>query len=169
METKKPDTPKDPEIQRILNIKGQIWEYFREDSENVEVTFVIIKPDGVKDGKESWDIMKILEKKGLKMIQIKSVFPTEDVVREHYIKHKGKDFYDPLCKFMCSGPVFISLWVGKDAVRNTRDIIELIRKIYSTSIRHNRIHGSDSHEEVARETKIWGIEDEYLRILAAFN
>jgi nucleoside diphosphate kinase len=37
-------------------------------------------------------------------------------VREHYIEHEGKAFYEGLVKYFCSGPALFMVWEGPDAI-----------------------------------------------------
>lgn len=50
-----------------------------------EITFVIIKPDGVKRGLTG-EIMRRIEKVGLKVIALEMDKPTKEMINEHYPK-----------------------------------------------------------------------------------
>lgn len=53
------------------------------DSKNYERTLVLVKPDGVQRGLVG-DIITRFEKKGLKLVGMKMVIPTEKQARDHY-------------------------------------------------------------------------------------
>lgn len=115
-----------------------------------EKTLVIIKPDGVQRGLIG-EIVKRYERSGLKLIGIKMLVPTAELIEQHYtidpewyrlvgektIKSArekghapiaedavvaGKMILDILKKYMTSGPVIAMVWEGMHAV-------EIVRKI----------------------------------------
>uniref|UniRef100_A0A8D0HBE8 nucleoside-diphosphate kinase n=1 Tax=Sphenodon punctatus TaxID=8508 RepID=A0A8D0HBE8_SPHPU len=67
---------------------------------NRERTFIAIKPDGVQRGQVG-EIIKWFEQKGLRLVAMKLVHTSEELLKQHYIdlKHPG------LVKYMNSGPV----------------------------------------------------------------
>ncbi|XP_009819165.2 nucleoside diphosphate kinase isoform X2 [Gavia stellata] len=69
-----------------------------------ERTFIAIKPDGVQRGLVG-EIIKRFEQKGFKLVAMKLVHASEDLLREHYIDLKDRPFYDGLVQYMHSGPV----------------------------------------------------------------
>lgn len=115
-----------------------------------ERTLVIIKPDGVQRTLVG-EIIRRLERPGLKLVAMKMVLPTEEHVEQHYTldpewrritgekrikaaKEKGEklETEDPyeitgiilekLKKYMTSGPVIAMVWQGAHSA-------ELVRKI----------------------------------------
>ena len=123
-------------------------------------TLAIIKPDAVQRrliGK----IISRLEEKGLEIIALKMTTISEDMARENYSVHEGKEYFDKLVKFMASGPVVILVLRGKNAIEVTRRLMGstsgheadagTIRGDYAMSGRFNLIHGSDSVETAERE------------------
>lgn len=108
-----------------------------------ETTFVMIKPDGVQRGLVG-EILKRVERVGLKIVALKMVVPTEDQCWTHYNKNDewfnkkgertmidreaaglpvdkpaieyGKDIVRALVKFMTSGPVVAMVLSGNQAV-----------------------------------------------------
>lgn len=116
-----------------------------------EKTLVIIKPDGIQRSMVG-EVIKRLERVGLKLVAIDMNVPTEEKVRAHYLvdpewrrkagqksidayKNKGLDcpFSDPveagervlgnLVKYMTSGPVVAMVWQGAHAVPIVRKIV----------------------------------------------
>ena len=109
----------------------------------VERTLSIIKPDGV-------------EIVAAKMIQL-----DENLAGSFYEVHKERPFYAALVKYMSSGPVFVSVLEGENAVATNRELMGAtdpkeaaagtIRADFATSIDANCVHGSDSVENAKNE------------------
>ena len=70
---------------------------------SVERTLVLIKPDGVARGLTG-TILSRVEAKGYKLVELKLVNATRELLERHYEEHVGKPFYEPLVEFMLSGP-----------------------------------------------------------------
>ncbi|MDD5043615.1 MAG: nucleoside-diphosphate kinase [Patescibacteria group bacterium] len=116
----------------------------------MEKTLVLIKPDGVQRALIG-EIIHRYERTGLKLIGLKMIIPTEELIRKHYLvdpewvrkvgeksmasyQSKGlkSPFKDPLeCgqavlgrlqKYMSSGPVIAMIWEGNKAVGIVRKI-----------------------------------------------
>ncbi len=78
-----------------------------------------------------------------------------------YAEHKGKPFYDDLIEFMTSGPVFIQVLEGEDAISKNRELMGntdpskadpgTIRADFAQTIDANAVHGSDSEISAERE------------------
>ena len=130
----------------------------------MQKTLVIIKPDGVQRrliGK----IINRFEEKGLKIIGLKMTVITEELAKEHYSDHDGRDYYEKLVKFMTSGPVVMMVLRGKKAIAVTRKLMGstfgheaepgTIRGDFAISKRFNLIHGSDSEESAAKEISLF--------------
>lgn len=116
-----------------------------------ERTLVVIKPDGVQRSLIG-EIIKRLERSGLKLIGLKFIVPTAEFVEEHYTLDKewlnnvgvksieglkakgltpftedseiaGRKVLDALKKYMVSGPVVVLAWKGANAVKVVRKIV----------------------------------------------
>lgn len=72
--------------------------------EGIERTFVMIKPDGVQRGLVG-SIISRFEQKGLKLVGLKFMHASECLLRQHYAEHEGRPFFEPLVKYVQSGPV----------------------------------------------------------------
>ncbi len=127
-------------------------------------TLAIIKPDAVQRrliGK----IISRFEEKGLEIIGLKMTVISEELAKENYSIHEGKDYFEKLIKFMTSGPVVILVLRGKNAIEVTRRLMGstfgyeadpgTIRGDYAMSKRFNLIHGSDSEESAEREISLF--------------
>ncbi len=129
-----------------------------------ERTFTLVKPDGVKRGLVG-EIIRRFEHRGLKLVAIKSVTVTRDLAEQYYAEHKGKPFFEPLMKYITSGPSVAMVLEGKDAVAIVRKMMGAtnpgeaqpgtIRADYAMSTARNVIHGSDSLKSAEREIPLF--------------
>lgn len=132
--------------------------------QNLEKTFLIVKPDGVGK-KVLGEVIKRLESEGLTLVGLKMISPTINEIEDFYHTHKGKHFYQPLVNFMICGPIVVSVWESKDAVAKVRKIVGAtnskeadpgtLRRIYGTDNRRNLVHASDSPENAKREIEFF--------------
>ncbi|MBC5793102.1 MAG: nucleoside-diphosphate kinase [Nanohaloarchaea archaeon] len=92
------------------------------DAEYVERTFVALKPDAVKRGLVG-EITSRFEDAGFKIMGMKMVQATDQLLEQHYAEHVDKPFYDGLAGFMKSGPVVAMVLEGVHAAENLRKIV----------------------------------------------
>ncbi|KAF7265994.1 hypothetical protein GWI33_020726 [Rhynchophorus ferrugineus] len=124
----------------------------------------MIKPDGVQRGLVG-KIIARFEEKGLKLEALKFLRPSECLLHQHYAEHQGKSFFEPLVKYIQSGPVVPMVWQGPDAVKIARTLIGstnpsqsppgTIRGDMAVQTQKNLIHGSDSVTSAEREIDLW--------------
>lgn len=69
-----------------------------------ERTYIMVKPDGVQRALMG-DIIKRFEQKGFKMVAMKFMQPTRELLEQHYADLSSKPFFKGLVKFMASSPV----------------------------------------------------------------
>ena len=129
-----------------------------------EVTYVMIKPDGVQRGLVG-EIIQRFERKGLQLVGLKQVVPSEEIARKHYAVHSEKPFFSGLIKFITSGPVVCMAWSGIDAISVARNLIGstngreatpgTIRGDFGMDVGYNMIHGSDAPETAEFELELW--------------
>ena len=127
---------------------------------NIEQTLSIIKPDAVERNLTE-DIKKIFVENNLKILNSKKIHMSKEEASEFYKVHQAKPFYDDLCAYLSSNPIFVMILEGEDAVALNRKLMgatnpkdaepETIRKIYGISIDKNSVHGSDSVENAKIE------------------
>ncbi|XP_058139931.1 nucleoside diphosphate kinase B [Dasypus novemcinctus] len=86
---------------------------------NTERTFIAVKPDGVQRGLVG-EIIKRFEQKGFRLVGLKFLQASEDLLKEHYIDLKDRPFYAGLVKYMHSGPVVAMVWEGLNVVKTGR-------------------------------------------------
>ena len=131
---------------------------------NLEQTLSIIKPDAVERNLEN-KIKDFIEKKNLKIIKSKKVKISKEEASEFYKVHQTKPFYNDLCAYLSSGPIYVMVLEGENAVLKNREIMGAtdpvkaeegtLRKIYGLSIDKNSIHGSDSLDNAKKEIKFF--------------
>ncbi len=80
----------------------------------------MVKPDGVQRGLVG-EIIQRFERKGLQLVGLKQVIPSEEIAKTHYAVHSERPFFPGLIKFVTSGPVVCMAWHGKDAISVARN------------------------------------------------
>ncbi|KAK7823210.1 hypothetical protein U0070_027417 [Myodes glareolus] len=131
---------------------------------NSERTFIAIKPDGVQRGLVG-EIIKRFEQKGFRLVGLKFMQASEDLLKEHYIDLKDRPFFTGLVKYMHSGPVVAMVWEGLNVVKTGRVMLGetnpadskpgTIRGDFCIQVGRNIIHGSDSVESAEKEISLW--------------
>merc|ERR1712217_11316 len=89
---------------------------------NRERTFIMLKPDAVQRGLVG-EIIKRFEQKGFKLVAMKMMHASEELLKEHYADLSSKVFFPGLVKYMGSGPVVPMVWEGKDVVKQGRRML----------------------------------------------
>ncbi|RPG97962.1 MAG: nucleoside-diphosphate kinase [Candidatus Pelagibacter sp. TMED106] len=127
---------------------------------NIEQTLSIIKPDAVERNLVE-EIKNIFLKNNITIIESKKIHISKEEASEFYKVHQSKPFYDDLCNYLASGPIFVMILEGKGVVTLNRRLMgatdpkkaekDTIRKLYGISIDKNSIHGSDSVENANKE------------------
>jgi nucleoside-diphosphate kinase len=135
----------------------------------MERTLSIIKPDGIRKNLTG-EIIKRIEKAGLRIAAVKKIRMTKAVAEGFYAVHRGKFFYEELTEFMSEGPVVVMVLEGENAISLNRKLMGAtnfkeaepgtIRADFATSIQHNIVHGSDSPETAAFEIGYFFAETE---------
>jgi nucleoside-diphosphate kinase len=137
----------------------------------IEKTLSIIKPDAVSKnviGK----IISRFEDNQLYLVAGKLIHLSDDKASGFYAEHDGKPFFEDLKKFMTSGPVFVQVLEGENAVQKNRDLMGstnpqeaaagTIRADFANSIDANAVHGSDSITSAMREIEYFFSPEEIL-------
>ena len=124
------------------------------------LTFGIIKPDAVKNGKFGAITQKIVDAgfriRGMKLIEMSS-----KQAEGFYAVHKERPFFGELTEFMSSGACVVLALEKENAVKAWRDLMGAtnpaeaekgtLRREFAASIGENAVHGSDSDENAAIE------------------
>ena len=135
---------------------------------SVQRTLSIIKPDAVKKNVIG-EIISRFESNGLKLVAAKLIHLNDELASGFYAEHEGRPFFEDLKKFMTSGPVFVQVLEGENAISLNRELMGntdpkeaapgTIRADYANSIDANAVHGSDSSESAVREINYFFPED----------
>jgi nucleoside-diphosphate kinase len=126
----------------------------------MEQTLSIIKPDAVAKNVVG-EIVSRFEKAGLRVVAAKMLHLTKEQAEGFYAVHKERPFFAPLVAFMTSGPVFVQVLEGENAVIKNRDAMGAtnpkdaapgtIRADFAETIDENAVHGSDAVETAKME------------------
>jgi len=127
---------------------------------NIEQTLSIVKPDAVERNLTE-DIKKIFIENDLKIVNSKKIHISKEEAAEFYKVHQARPFYNDLCNYLSSGPIFVMVLEGQNAITLNRKLMgatnpkdaepNTIRKLYGISIDKNSAHGSDSIENAKKE------------------
>lgn len=137
--------------------------------EQVDETYIMVKPDGVQRGLVG-EIISRFEKKGFKLTGLKLFQCPKELAEEHYKDLKAKPFFPGLIDYITSGPVVCMAWEGVGVVASARKLIGstdplkaepgTIRGDLAVQTGRNVVHGSDSPENGKREIGLWFKEGE---------
>lgn len=127
-------------------------------------TFSIIKPDAVGKG-YAGAILAEIEKAGFKIVSIRKQTISKEQAQGFYYVHAARPFFNDLCEFMSSGPLFLMVLEKDDAIADLRKLMGAtnpanaeegtIRKKFAGSIQENAIHGSDAEDTAEFELGYW--------------
>ena len=130
----------------------------------LQTTFVMVKPDGVRRGLVG-EVIRRIEDKGYKLTEMRLMTIDTGLANRHYEEHRDKPFFRDLVAFITSGPVVAMAVQGEDAVAGCRQIMGAtnpleaapgsIRGDYGVEITENVVHGSDSIESADRELGLY--------------
>ena len=120
---------------------------------NIEQTLSIIKPDAVERNLEN-EIKEIFIKNGFLILKEKKIKIEKYEAEKFYKINETKPFYNDLCSYLSSGPIFVMVLEKEGAVLGNRELMGAtnpqdanegtLRKKFGISIDKNSVHGSDS-------------------------
>jgi len=130
----------------------------------MEQTFVIVKPDAVQRGLIG-QIIDRFERRGLKIVAMKLVQVSDELARQHYAVHEGKQFFDGLIQYITSAPVVAMVLEGTGAIALVRNTVGVtrpaeaapgtIRGDFGIEVGRNLVHASDGTDTAATEIQLW--------------
>ncbi|KAI0978898.1 hypothetical protein GJ496_003065 [Pomphorhynchus laevis] len=136
---------------------------------NSERTFIMLKPDGVQRYLVG-QIIQRFERKGFKLVAMKMLKPSCELLKEHYKEHVGKWFFEQFVSYVASGPVVAMVWEGTNIIATARKMLGAtnpanadpgtIRGGFAVETGRSIIHGSDGPESSKREIQLWFKSDE---------
>ena len=120
---------------------------------NSKQTLSIIKPDAVERNLIE-EIKNIFISNNFIIFKEKKIQISKSEAEEFYKVHQSKPFYNDLCEYLSSGPIYVMILEKENAVIENRKLMGstnpkeaeegTIRKKYGLSIDKNSVHGSDS-------------------------
>uniref|UniRef100_A0A667Y6I7 Nucleoside diphosphate kinase n=1 Tax=Myripristis murdjan TaxID=586833 RepID=A0A667Y6I7_9TELE len=129
-----------------------------------ERTLIAVKPDGVQR-RLVGQIIQRFEQRGFKLVGLKMLQVSEDLLSQHYCQLRQKPFYPSLLQYMTSGPVVVMVWEGLNVVQTSRAMVGhtnpaeaqagTVRGDFSFHVSRNVVHASDSLEGAQREIQLW--------------
>jgi nucleoside-diphosphate kinase len=132
-------------------------------------TFTMLKPDAIENG-HMGKIIDMIIQAGFTIKAMKYTRLSEDQAKKFYEVHAERPFYGELVEYMTSGPIVAAILEKDNAVADFRALIGAtdpaeaaegtIRKYYAESKGRNAVHGSDSDENAAIESKFHFTEAE---------
>lgn len=127
-------------------------------------TLTLIKPYAVQHGFVG-PILARINGAGFRISAMKYLQLSLEQSQAFYQVHRGKPFYERLCKFMASGPIVAAILEKPGAVDDYRRLIGAtdpkqadegtLRKLFGRSIESNAVHGSDSDDNAERESNFF--------------
>lgn len=126
----------------------------------MERTLVLLKPDAIQRDLVG-EIITRLERKGLKIVGLKMMQLSDDLLNEHYSHLVGRGFFPEVKSFMQLTPVIALCLEGTECVNTVRQLCGItkareaapgtIRGEFAMSVQANLIHCSDSLETAVVE------------------
>lgn len=123
-------------------------------------SLVLIKPDSVERGLIG-EIISRFERKGLKIVGIKMIQMTEELIKSHYSHLASKAFFPEIVSYMTISPLVAMVIEGVEAIPSMRSLVGAtnpveaapgtIRWDLALTIRFNLVHASDSEESAKVE------------------
>ena len=134
-----------------------------------EMTLSIIKPNAVAKNVVG-QILERFESAGFRIVACRMQRLSREKAEGFYAEHRERPFFNDLVAFMTSGPVFVQVLEGENAISVNRDLMGAtdpekaetgtIRADFADSIEANAVHGSDSPESASREIAYFFSDDE---------
>ncbi len=125
-----------------------------------ERTFFIVKPDAMRK-RVLGKILTMIEAGGLTLVAGRVTRLAAADAERFYAVHKERKFFPDLVKFMSSGPVFVGVLEGDDAVARWRELMGptdstkapkgTIRGEFGADVEQNAAHGSDGPDTARAE------------------
>ncbi len=130
----------------------------------VSRTLILVKPDAFERAL-SGEVIARFERKGLRIVALKSMVADGVIANSHYAEHAEKPFFGELVSFITGGTLVAMVLEGAEAVPAARQLIGAtnpveaapgsIRGDFALEVTFNMVHGSDSDESAEREIGIW--------------
>jgi len=145
----------------------------------LEITLVLIKPDGLKKSLTGNILTRLAETK-LEIVGAKMVRVSQERAREHYKHLADMPFFEDLIKYIMGAyhrekVMALGYW-GEEAIQKVRDISGKTNpeeadsvsirgaygRITTKGVYENVVHASANKEDAEREIKLWFDPDEII-------
>lgn len=134
-----------------------------------ERTLFMVKPDAIAKGALG-GVLALIREGGLVPIagRLTRLGPAE--AERFYAVHRERPFFRDLVAFMSSGPIFVGVLEGENAIARWRELMGptdatkapkgTVRGEFGTDVEQNAVHGSDAPETARAEIAFFfrGIE-----------
>lgn len=147
-----------------------------------EATLVIVKPDGMRKQLLGL-ILDKFSQPGLKIVAIRLVRTTHDLVKQHYQHIKNKPFFNEtvsyfMGKFHHQKELLAIIFYGEQAIKKCRKIAGATNpeeasplsirgafgRITTKGIYENVVHVSSNRRDAQREIKLWFEPNDLLKV-----
>ena len=129
-----------------------------------ERTLLLIKPDAMQRGLAG-EIIGRMERRGLKIVDIRLMKVSKALAKQHYAEHEGKPFFPGLVEYITSSPIIAAVLEGPGAIGAMRQTMGKtnpleaetgsIRADFGLEKGRNLTHGSDSPASAKREIALF--------------
>ncbi|XP_034046196.1 nucleoside diphosphate kinase, mitochondrial [Thalassophryne amazonica] len=129
-----------------------------------ERTLIAVKPDGVQR-RLVGQIIQRFERRGFKLVGLKMLKVSEELLSQHYSHLKMKSFFPSVLQYMTSAPVVVMVWEGYNVVQTCRAMVGhtnpaeaqagTVRGDFGIHVSRNVVHASDSLEGAQKEIQLW--------------
>lgn len=126
----------------------------------LQKTLVLLKPDCMQK-RLAGKVLDRFETAGLKIVGMKMINLTQEMLDHWYAHHKDKPFFKDLCQFMMQTPVLALVLEAANAVEKVREIIGptdsqaapkgTVRGDWGDDVQKNLVHASDAPERAEYE------------------
>ena len=123
-------------------------------------TLCIVKPDAIKK-RVLGKVLAMIEAGGLTPVGARILQLAPGDAERFYAVHRERKFFPDLVRFMSSGPVFVGVLEGENAIARWRELMGptdstkapkgTIRGEFGTDVEQNAVHGSDAPETARAE------------------
>src|SRR5205085_8642667 len=87
----------------------------------VSRTLILVKPDAFERALTG-EVIARFERKGLRIVALKTMTATEEIANQHYAEHTEKPFFGELVSFITGDPLVAIVFEGADAVPAARQM-----------------------------------------------
>lgn len=131
----------------------------------IEKTLIILKPDCIIKKLVGQVIHRINQINNYKIIAIKMMYMTDEMLNEHYKHLSSKSFFNDIKKFMKSTPLIFIVLQGENVIQSIRKLLGptdsniapkgTLRGDFGENAMENIAHASDNKINAEKEIKMF--------------